>query len=91
MVFHKKFIFQPSASKVAEQPKHTVARTQPTNGCKPWKGAMDVCGLKHILRITCFHYVPSGTFTGAGLNLSYRVLHPSGIGFVLEFGSHFET
>ena len=32
----------------------------------------------------------SGTFAGAGLNLSYRVLHPSGIGFgykVLSFSS----
>ena len=45
------------------------------------------CKLEQILRIPCLHYVPSGTFTGAGLNLSYRVLHPSGIGFVLEFGT----
>ena len=44
-------------------------------------------GIKHILRITCFHYVPSGTFTGAGFNLSYRVLHPSGIVLVSEFGT----
>ena len=29
----------------------------------------------------------SGTFAGAGFNLSYRVLHPSGIGFVSEFGT----
>jgi len=29
----------------------------------------------------------SGTFAGAGLNLSYRVLNPSGIGFVSEFGT----
>ena len=39
------------------------------------------CKLEQILRIPCLHYVPSGTVTCAGLNLSYRVLHPSGICF----------